>query len=170
MSGKTDDGVLVPTNVDNPTGTIVPHQDAPQERDAFGRWLTDEVAKEGEPDVSAHQRIIEQVLNAQSPDEVLTPSEAHPCKEMADIPLVLHGFDLNESEFDEGSPFYASMKCVNYTTGEPVIVNTGYKKMIAQLMKLDQFQQYPYNVMVKQQGKSKQTGSPMYALVKWQGQ
>lgn len=158
---------IEPTAVDQPTGEVAIPADTPSEPDGFDKWLTDEKSREGEPDVSPHQRIIEQVLNASSPDEVLTPVEAESAKDMVGIPLILHGFDLNESEFDAGSPFYASMKCVNYTTGEPTVVNCGHKKMIAQLIKLGQFGQFPYNVMVKEQGRSKVSGSPMLALVKW---
>ena len=168
MPKQTDiDEPVNPTAIDPPTGEVATRADAPTEPDAFSRWLTDEKAKEGEPDVSAHQRIIEQVLNANSPDEVLTPVEAESAKDMVGIPLILHGFDLNESEFDVGTPFYASMKCVNYTTGEPAAVNCGHKKIIAQLMKLEQFTQYPYHIMVRETGKSKVTGSPMFSLVKW---
>lgn len=139
-----------------------------RELDKFDRFLIDREAEGGDVAIDSYQAIIEQVLSATSPDDVLTPVEAVKAADVVGIPYLLYGFDMNESEFDAGSPFYASMKMGNTVTGEPQVVNCGHKRVIAQLIKLEEFQQYPYRVMFKEQGKSRKSGSPMLVMVKWQ--
>lgn len=130
-------------------------------------WLTAQGEQQEDPDAGGYARIIAQVLSATSPDVVLTPVEALEARNIVGVPLLLFGFDLNESEFDEGSPFYASMQCAHGETGDPAIVNCGHKKVIAQLVKLKEFDQYPYRVMFREKGTSKVGGTKMLELVSW---
>lgn len=148
------------------SGQVMPSNE-PAEPDKFGQWLTDSGAIERDPDLDPYQRIIDQVLSAATPDDVLTPIEAYKARDMVDVQLVLHGFEMNESSFDVGSPFYASMHVTRADTGEIMVVNCGHKKMIAQLIRLQQLGGYPFNVKVIEQGRSKITGDSMLALAKW---
>lgn len=149
------------------SGDVVQSQ-GPRELDQFGQWLTDANSVDRDVDADPYQRIIEQVLSATSPDEVLTPIEAYKARDVVNQPLILNSFELNESAFDIGTPFYASMHVTNPQTGEQMVVNCGHKKMIAQLMKLGEFGQFPYQIRVIEQGRSKVTGDTMLALAKWQ--
>jgi hypothetical protein len=135
-----------------------------RELDAYLRAQGDQ---EKDPDAGGYERIIAQVLSATSPDVVLTPVEAIQARDIVGVPLLLFGVEMNESEFDEGSPFYASMQCVVAQDATPAIVNCGHKKVIAQLVKLKEFDQFPYRVMFRQRGTSKIGGTPMLELVKW---
>jgi hypothetical protein len=123
-----------------------------------------------DPDEGAYSRIIEQVLRATTPDIVLTPTEAIDAKDMVGIPLIMTGFDLNESEFDAGSPFYASIQAFVAQDETAVVINCGHKKVIAQLIKLREFDQWPYKVQFEQRGVSRIGGTPMLSLVKWEEQ
>src|SRR5260221_482855 len=92
------------------TGTVVDHPpvndgQTPVRASDLDQYLRDTHAAEVDPDEGAYSRIIEQVLKSTSPDIVLTPTEAVDAKDMVGIPLVITGFDLNESEYDQGSPF-----------------------------------------------------------------
>jgi hypothetical protein len=118
--------------------------------------------QEGDP----FRRIIEQVLSAESPDAVLTPVEAVSANDMIGVPLLLHDYALNKSDYDVGSPFFASMECARGDTDEPVVVNTGHKRVLAQLVKLKQFGQFPYKIMIAQTG-TNDRGTPMLVLRKW---
>lgn len=133
-------------------------------------WLKTSKEVETDPDDGAYERIIAQVLAADSPDVVLTPVEALQARDVVGVPLLLFGHELNESEFDVGSPFYASMQCAIAQDDTPAIINCGHKKVIAQLVKLKQFDQYPYRVMFRERGTSKVGGTPMLELVKWEQQ
>src|SRR6266568_2505166 len=169
---KTDDteaktGEVLPANVkDSPK--------APVRESDFDRFLKDRQSEGADPERDPYEAIIQQVMNADSPDAVLTPVEALQGRDLLDEPLILLGFELNKSEYDVGSPFYASMQCLRPPDGERVIVNCGHKKVMAQLVKLEEFHQnpnvdagYPYQVMFRTRGVSKVGGTPMLELTKW---
>jgi hypothetical protein len=113
-----------------------------------------------------YKRIIQQILSAESPDIVLTPVEPVQASQVVGHHLELFGHSLNKSEYDVGSPFYASMEVKNHTTAESQVVNCGHKAVIAQLIKLEQFGDYPYHVTFAEKGRSAQ-GTAMLRLVKW---
>ncbi len=110
-------------------------------------------------------RIIRQVLSAESPAAVLTPTDVVQARDIVEEPLMLVGIDLSESEFDAGSPFYANMAVIR-TPGVSAVVNCGHKKVLAQLIKLQEFNEYPYRVKFIVRGQSKQ-GTPMLELAEW---
>lgn len=155
------------------SGEVVPAAQAtvavsPTTASELDQWLLASKQVDADPDAGGYERIIAQVLSATSPDVVLTPVEALQARDIVGVPLILFGFDLNESEFDVGSPFYASMQCVVAQDQSPAVVNCGHKKVIAQLVKLKEFGQFPYNVMFRERGVSKVGGTPMLELVKWE--
>lgn len=154
-------------------GEVVTRQQAnaavmPTTSKELDEWMKSSKEADVDPDAGAYERIIAQVLSAESPDVVLTPVEALQARDMVGVPLLLYGHELNESEFDVGSPFYASMQCAVAQDGTPAIINCGHKKVIAQLVKLKQFEQYPYQVMFRERGTSKIGGTAMLELVKWE--
>src|SRR5713101_1019065 len=173
MSGSTEvaeqakTGTVVdPANVKDSAATV-------RKDSEFDKFLRDREARDGDPERDPYDAILRQVLDAETPDAVLTPVEALQGKDLIGVPLILLGFELNKSEYDEGSPFYASMRCLQPPDGDPVVVNTGHKKVIAQLVKLEEFHQnpkvdagYPYQVMFRTRGTSK-VGTPMLELGKW---
>lgn len=140
---------------------------SPKTAKELDSWLVAQGEQQEDPDAGGYARIIAQVLSATSPDVVLTPVEALEARHIVGVPLLLFGFDLNESEFDEGSPFYASMQCTHGESGDPAVVNCGHKKVIAQLVKLKEFDQFPYRVMFRERGTSKIGGTKMLELVAW---
>lgn len=165
---RGDQETIVPDQVTPPGTEVDVTSNEAVEPDAFGKWIIDQQSQGTDPDVDPYQQIIEQVLAAETPDDVLTPVVAIAAKDLVGINLLLHDVNLNKSEFDVGSPFYASCHVVRQDTGETIVVNCGHKKVLAQLIKLDQFAQYPYQVKFIEQGRSKQSGSPMLALAKWE--
>jgi hypothetical protein len=113
-----------------------------------------------------YRRIIDQILSAETPDAVLTPIEARKLSEFIGVPLLLFGYQLQKSEYDVGTPFYAAMECQEAETKEPVVITSGHKKVLAQLVKLRQFDQFPYQVMPCARGTGA-GGDPLYELGKW---
>lgn len=129
-----------------------------------------EGSQDGDAPQTAHDAIIAQVLNAKSPEAVLTPVDAVNGQDVIGVRLLLGGWSLNKSEYDVGSPFYASMQTMAESESgefEPLVVNCGHKKVLAQLVKLQEFDQYPYQVMFRTKGQSS-VGTPMLELVAWQ--
>jgi hypothetical protein len=112
------------------------------------------------------RRIIDQILSAETPDAVLTPIEARKLNEFIGVPLLLFGYTLQKSEYDVGTPFYAAMECQEAESREPVVITSGHKKVLAQLVKLRQFDRWPYEVMPVARGTGA-GGDPLYELGKW---
>ena len=131
------------------------------------QYLRDTEAEKSDPDGAALLRIIDQVLSADSPDAILTPVEAVAAADMVGINLYLAAVELNQSEYDVGSPFYVSLACLVAEDQTPIVVNCGHRKVIAQCIKLREFDQFPYRVVFRQRGVSKIGGTPMLELVKW---
>ena len=131
----------------------------------LNKFLLDASTRDGDPDLDPMDGIIRQVLSASSPAAVLTPTEVRQGQDMVGVPLMLVDFELHQSEFDAGSPFYATM-AVLIPPGEPDVVNCGHKKVLAQLVKLKEFGEFPYKVVFINRGTSKQ-GTPMLELTSW---
>jgi len=149
-----------PANVRDSAGTEV-------KRSEFDKFLTDREAERKDVDSDPFEEIIRQVLNADSPDAVLTPTEVLQGRDLIGIPLVVLGFSLNQSEYDVGSPFYATIDAVKSPNEPPFKVNCGHKKVIAQLVKLEEFQAFPVQVKFITRGTSKIGGTAMLELTKW---
>lgn len=132
----------------------------------FDQFLTDKQARDGDPEVDPYERIIKQVLSAETADAVLTPVEVRQGRDIIGMPIIVLGFTLNESEYDAGSPFYASMDCLFPPDASPEVVNCGHKKVLAQLVRLQELDAFPAQVVFTTRGQSKQ-GTPMLELTKW---
>lgn len=113
----------------------------------------------------AYDAILQQILTAESPDLVLTPTEAINADEVVGIPFDFQGFEWNKSEFDAGSPMYASIRVTDLGTGDHKVVNCGHKKVLAQLIRLEQLHAIPFKAMFVQRGVSR-VGTPMLELRK----
>jgi hypothetical protein len=132
----------------------------------FDQFLTDKQARDGDPEVDPYERIIKQVLSAETADAVLTPVEVKQGRDIIGMPIIVIGFTLNKSEYDAGSPFYASMECLFPPDGTSEVVNCGHKKVLAQLVRLQELDAFPAEVQFTTRGQSKQ-GTPMLELTKW---
>ena len=132
------------------------------------QFLRDSNEQSSDPDGGGLLRIIDQVLSAATPDAVLTPVDALAAADMVGVNLYLGGIDLNQSEYDVGSPFYVSMACLVAEDQTPVVINCGHRKVIAQCVKLREFDQFPYRVVFRTRGVSKIGGTPMLELIKWE--
>src|SRR6266849_3537612 len=118
MAEVAKTGTVLPANVRDSPGLARPDSQ-------FDAFLRDRQARDGDPERDPYEAILQQVLNAETPDAVLTPVEALQGRDLIGEPLVLLGFDLNKSDFDVGSPFYASMQVLRPPDGDPAVVNCG---------------------------------------------
>ena len=167
MASKTDE---TPASDDVIEGTVVSDitsEDGEPEYDAaLTAWLSGAGGEVSERTTDPMARIIQQVMDAETPDAVLTPVEVQQARDLVNVPLVIMDFELNKSEYDAGSPFYASMVCGMPPDGEPAVVNCGHRKVIAQLVRLKQLGGFPVSAKFIERGKSKQ-GTAMLELTKW---
>lgn len=154
----------------NLEGTVVKReadsQPVVRRESALDRFLLDASAQGGDVERDPLESIIRQVLSAESPAAVLTPTDVQQARDIVSVPLMLADFELNKSEFDVGAPFFASMAVLG-PGGVPMVVNCGHKKVLAQLVKLREFNEFPYRVMFIERGQSKQ-GTAMLELTAWE--
>lgn len=168
MANAEREPVDVTQDVDVKTGEIVPLDTTEREGMVIpAEALQEEHQDVGDDQMSAYRAIVNQILNAETIEEVLTPIEAHSAKEVIDRNLTLHDFHINRSEFDVGAPYYMSLDCVDEDTGEKMVVNTGHQAMMAQLIKLRQDNNFPYHVRIYRAGKPNRFGNEPLRLRKW---
>jgi hypothetical protein len=153
------------------TGEVVPAKNGSGSKPVGGqaaleKYLLDATTQDEGYERNPMDSIIQQVLNATSPAAVLTPTDVQQARDLIDIPMMLIDFELNKSEFDAGSPFYASMAMLG-PGAVPMVANCGHKKVLAQLVKLKQFNEFPYRVKFITRGQSQQ-GTPMLELTAWE--
>jgi hypothetical protein len=153
-------------------GELVPanelHRPAPERNlTGFDKFLMEQQGAIPEDGRDPYQKIIEQVLTAETPDAVLTPVEVLQARDLLGENLVVIGFELNKSEYDVGSPFYATMSVLRRPDEPPVVVNCGHKKVIAQLVRLKELDGFPIQAQFVTRGTSKAGGTPMIEMTKW---
>lgn len=89
---------------------------------------------EDDPDAMAAE-IVAQILAAES-DEQLNAMQggAIGWRELLDIPVELHGFRWRPSDYDEGASLYFVVFAVRLDTGDPIVLTTGSRNIMAQLV------------------------------------
>lgn len=98
----------------------------------------DKTVFEHEDPAIVARRMAEQVLQAQSLDDVFAKTQTHSAPEVIGIPLIIRDILLRDSEL-ENTETYALINAVcpgDYTpfiTGEVVVVNTSSPRIMAQL-------------------------------------
>lgn len=155
-------GELAPgTDVDVLEGTVASTGTVERTGDVgLGAYLMSENDGGEQDTLQSYRMIIDQILNSNTPEDVLTPVEAVSARDMVGRPFILHGFDVNQSEFDVGSPFYASMKVTFLEDDVKAVVNTGNQAVMAQLIRLSQFENgFPQSVVIREGRKPNKYGN-----------
>lgn len=135
---------------------------APAEREGdlgLAEYLVTETAG-GEPSPEqAYRMIIDQILNSETPEDVLVPVEAISAREFIGEPFILEGFAINKSDFEVGSPFYASLKVTILATDDRMVINTGNQAVLAQLVRLSQLDAFPQTCMITEGNRPNRFGT-----------
>lgn len=157
-----DDGEVVKVGddlVNAVTGEIVPVPTGARQGDTgIADYMRTEELSEEEEKLAAYKRIIDQILAADTPDEVLTPIEAMSLRDFVGEVITIKHVSVNKSEYDVGSPFYFTMECVNETTQETLVLNSGVQRVMAQIVRLNQLGALPCKVRIGQGKKVDRSG------------
>lgn len=140
--------------------TVVPLDDT-----GLADYLANEANDSQLDTVSTHRDIVQQILTRESAMDVLTDTEILNAKDIVGRPFALIATRFNESDFDAGSPWYASMDVHFVDTDTRSVVNCGHQALMAQLIKLHEFNEYPYPVVIKQGNKPNRFGTYPLRLV-----
>lgn len=101
----------------------------------------DEILRTGEVDgpeivddpAEISRSIVSQLLSAESDEELQNFGNAEGWKDYVGVPMELHGFRWQKSDFDQGAPIYFVVQATDLTTGERKVLTTGSMNVLAQL-------------------------------------
>lgn len=91
--------------------------------------------------------IVGQVLNAETPEEVLADSQVMGLRDMLGRPFTLHEVKFQKSDFEAGHPYYAVLSIARIDDGWVGLVTIGSNTIIAQVMRLVQLGALPRDVV-----------------------
>lgn len=94
------------------------------------------------------RQIVAQLLAAETDDELENFGNAVGWRELAGVPMEIHGFHWRPSSFEEGAPVYFVVSATRLDTGEPVTLTTGSMNVLAQLSNLARRNQIPGAVRI----------------------
>lgn len=157
-SKQTDDPgeVAIPDAIADMTGDERGSEFASNE---LARFITEEQGETSDDPTATYRQIIDQILSADTPEDVLTPVEAVSARDLVGQEFMLEGFSVNKSEFDVGSPFYASMQCREAGSNARIVINCGDQKVLAQLVRLGQLGALPVPIRIGQAKRQNRFGN-----------
>lgn len=153
-----------PPTVEASTGVQVPS--ATPALDNLLAWLVNEVGDADAESAAGMEAIVRQVLSADNPTQVLRQTLPMDATHVLGVPMLLLDFSIRESEFEgtKSLPFYASLQVMMGEPAEPRVVNTGAIKVLAQLKRLRELDQWPQVVMIEEAAKAKKGQSAPLTL------
>jgi hypothetical protein len=130
---------------------------------SLAEWLADKASGNDSTTALAMENAVARILSGESAEDVLTSDVPVSGKMYVDKPFTLYGFAITESDFEEGSPYYANLDVTLGTDPRRRILNVGGIKVLAKLMKLDEFGEWP--VVVKLTSSETKRGYQVLDLV-----
>ena len=79
------------------------------------------------------REIMAQLLGAETDEELEQVGNATGWRELAGVPMELHGFRFRPSIYEEGAPVFFVVDATRLDTGERVVLTTGSGNILAQL-------------------------------------
>ncbi len=79
------------------------------------------------------REIIAQLLGAETDEELEQVGNAVGWRDLAGVPMEIHGFRFRPSSYEEGAPVYFVVDATNLISGERVVLTTGSGNILAQL-------------------------------------
>lgn len=169
MSEQALEGEIVPVPPDNNPANVMDGPSGLASRTPDIAFLFESGEKAEEQMTDNYRAIIEQILSAETPDQILTPVEVLQPRDVADELLEVFDVRWQRSEFEVGSPMYASLEAKRIMDGAPVVVNCGQKPVMAQLVRMQQLDAFPFRAFFRQTGNNAH-GTAMYRLTMAKGQ
>jgi hypothetical protein len=159
-----------PAGQDSPgveESTEAPTLSATPALDNLLQWLVNEAASSEGDTASAMEAIVRQTLSAENPTQVLRQTLPIAASDFVEVPMLLLDFTVRESEFEgsRGLPYYASMQVMMGDPPEPRVVNAGSIKILAQLKRLRELDEWPQVVMIHEVRAARRGESAPLSLV-----
>lgn len=113
----------------------------------FLDWMKERANTTDEDQYAVMASIISEIMDSGSAEEVLREKSALHARDILNVPLVLHGFEIREGDFEDSmTGHYAALTMSRRGSEGTRVVTTGAIKVLAKLYKLDQLNEFPYIV------------------------
>lgn len=156
---KKDEPATEVAVVDDAAAAIEPNYDT-----GIADWLDQEREDTPTDEVATYRDIVQQILASRSVFDVLMPPDVLSARDCWGRDFALLDIRFNESEFDQGSPIYASMDVVWKDGEKRDVINCGHQRMVAQLLVLHKAGVFPLLCKIERSNKMNRFGSYMYWL------
>jgi hypothetical protein len=164
MADKVIEGTVAPVPPDDLPANEVHGPAGLASREVDASFLFEGVDSSGQEMSDNYRAIIEQILNADTPEQILTPIDIMQPRDVVGRALRLFDVRWQVSEFEVGSPKYASIECQDLETGQPMVINCGQKPVMAQMLRLSQLKDgLPQDAFFRVTGQNS-FGTDMYRL------
>lgn len=104
------------------------------------------------------ERILRNLLTAQSAQDVLGAGGVTPAADLIGVPLLVQGIRASNSDFENGPDMYLHVDARIVANGDPVTFSTGARDVLLKLVRLDQLKAFPVEVVMRKASKPTRDG------------
>lgn len=110
----------------------------------FIEWQVSRAETTDEDQFALMASIISEIMEAESAAEVLEERSALHARDIVNVPLLMHGFELRQGTYEDSQTgYYAAITVSRQGSDTTRIVTCGGMKVLAKLMMLDRFGEWP---------------------------
>lgn len=110
----------------------------------FIEWQVARAETTDEDQYALMASIISEIMEAESASEVLEERSALHARDIVNVPLLMHGFELRQGTYEDSQTgYYAAITVSRQGSDATRIVTCGGMKVLAKLMMLDRFGEWP---------------------------
>lgn len=161
-SGGGSSQEVVPTSADMATAAAAAGEiqtRAQQDMQTFIQWMIDRATTTDEDQFALMASIVSEIMNSESIAEAMSEREALHARDIVGVPLIMHGFEIREGEFEDSQTgHYAAMTVSRPGSDTTRVVTCGGTKVLAKLFVLDKFGEWPQPFYFTQKTTSKGYG------------
>jgi hypothetical protein len=137
----------------------------PRSGDVISRYIRQDERTPEERTEEVYRSIIEAVLQSPDANSVLELIEAEGLKDYVGRVIDIAGFSVNDSDYEQGAQVYVAIRAIDVETKTRRIITTGWQRVMAQLLRLQQLDAFPVRCTVHQAKRPNQHGSYPLQLV-----
>jgi len=117
---------------------------ATQDMQTFVQWLIDRAETKDEDQFALMASIVSEIMASESIADAMAEKSAMHARDMVNVPLIMHGFEIREGEFEDSmTGHYAAITVSRPGSDVTRVVTCGATKVLAKLFVLDKFGEWP---------------------------
>lgn len=118
-------------------------------------YLSGAIVPEAEDPAITAMRIVEQVLTAETAEQIFDLGGSTSAQELVNVPFTIMDVQLRQSEVEGALPVYVLIDAQLSDSGERVPINSGAPRLMAQAWRAKQLDLLPIKVQVVEVAKAK---------------